>query len=670
MILRELTLNNFCLYRGEHVLNLAPAKRRGRPAPIILFGGMNGGGKTTLLDAIQLVLYGKRARCSKRGDKPYEQFLRESVNRATDPSEGAAITLSFQYYAEGEEHLYEIHRSWSGSETVRERVQVSRDGEPDAWLSENWNQLVDEMIPIGIAQLCFFDAEKIRFLAEDETSTQALGDAIKSLLGLDLAERLVADCLVLEGRLAKRAKKTPELEELERLDAELAAKQAEISRSVQEQGSLENPRLAAQRSVQEAEELFARSGGKHWERREEQQRKRGELESKAREAEERLMDLAATELPMSLVSDLLHDISQHADRERQAADAEIIVRLLSARDEQLLRLLKRDRVKDETLKSVRDFLESDRSRHADQSGFEHWLELSDGGRKQLTHLLERGIAERLAEATGLLDRYESCQKELENTERSLAAAPKDDSIREIVGQLKAATGESAVLDQQAKRLEKQLDGLRFERDELTKQIKKLRRKVVDEEIGAEEQTRVKDLLIRTNDTMKEFLKRATAAKIDRLSHHVTESFRFLLRKKTLVQRVMIDPNSFAVTLLDHAGQLVAKDQLSEGEKQIFAISILWGLSQAAARPLPAIIDTPMARLDSEHRQHLVERYFPNASHQVIVLSTDTEIERDYFHALLPHIARAYHLRYDEQTRETQPEEGYFWEPEFAAEVPA
>lgn len=227
-----------------------------------------------------------------------------------------------------------------------------------------------------------------------------------------------------------------------------------------------------------------------------------------------------------------------------------------------------------------------------------------------------------------------------------------------------------MLDQQAKRLEKQLDGLRFERDELTKQIKKLRRKVVDEEIGAEEQTRVKDLLIRTNDTMKEFLKRATAAKIDRLSHHVTESFRFLLRKKTLVQRVMIDPDSFAVTLIDNAGQFVAKDQLSEGEKQIFAISILWGLSQAAARPLPAIIDTPMARLDSEHRQHLVERYFPNASHQVIVLSTDTEIERDYFHALLPHIARAYHLRYDEQTRETHPEEGYFWEPEFAAEVHA
>ncbi|MBC7815820.1 MAG: DNA sulfur modification protein DndD, partial [Planctomycetaceae bacterium] len=90
--------------------------------------------------------------------------------------------------------------------------------------------------------------------------------------------------------------------------------------------------------------------------------------------------------------------------------------------------------------------------------------------------------------------------------------------------------------------------------------------------------------------------------------------------------------------------------------------------KASARPLPAIIDTPMGRLDAEHRKQLVERYFPHASHQVIVLSTDTEIERGYFQLLQPHIARAYHLTYDEQTRATQPEEGYFWDAEATTEV--
>lgn len=87
---------------------------------------------------------------------------------------------------------------------------------------------------------------------------------------------------------------------------------------------------------------------------------------------------------------------------------------------------------------------------------------------------------------------------------------------------------------------------------------------------------------------------------------------------------------------------------------------LRGLARAAARPLPAVIDTPMARLDAVHRQNLVERYFPSASHQVVVFSTDTEVDRPFYEALKPHLARAYHLNYDEQTKQTVAEEGYFW----------
>ena len=160
--------------------------------------------------------------------------------------------------------------------------------------------------------------------------------------------------------------------------------------------------------------------------------------------------------------------------------------------------------------------------------------------------------------------------------------------------------------------------------------------------------------------MQAFLVRVTASKIDRLSALITESFRFLLRKQSLVERIIIDPTTFAITLYDPAGQAIAKQRLSEGEKQIFAISVLWGLARASARPLPAVIDTPMARLDAAHREHLVERYFPYASHQVVIFSTDTEVDRKYYQDLQPHIARAYHLNYDERAKQTVGEEGYFW----------
>jgi DNA sulfur modification protein DndD len=662
MILQQLTLRNFGVFGGEQVFNLAPSRKRGRAAAVILFGGINGGGKTTILDAIQLVLYGNRARCSKRGAKSYEEFLSDSVNHGVESSEGAAIQLAFHFAAEGEEHLYEVTRSWSVThERMRERVEVSKDGETDGWLSESWNQIVEELIPFGIAQLCFFDAEKIRFLAEDETSSEALGVAIKSLLGLDLAERLISDATSLESRLSKRGRKSPDLQEAERLETTLNAKQAELEILHQEKAKIENPRQLAARSLQEIEEQFAKMGGKLWIKREEQQRRRGELDFQLRDCEERLVALSASELPLALVPALLKDVSSRVHTENAAKENEIVAKLLLTRDEMVIALLKHDKVKPATIKDVESFLKSDRAKRGGRIESTQRQMLSERGRDLLDHLLSRGLAERHETATQLLNDRDRVRQALEQVQRSLTATPDEESIRGIAEELKTAASELAGLSQQVERLEKQLATLRGERIQIETALKKLRRKVVDEEIRTEEDGRVAKLLKRTQETMKQFLRVATNRKIDRLSELVTESFRFLLRKKTLVQSVLINSETFEITLVDNVGHMVSKERLSEGEKQIFAISVLWGLSRASARPLPAIIDTPMARLDVAHRDQLVERYFPNASHQVIILSTDTEIERDYFQKLQPHIARAYHLDYDEGSKQTIVNEGYFWD---------
>ncbi|MGB7377306.1 MAG: DNA sulfur modification protein DndD, partial [Rivularia sp. (in: cyanobacteria)] len=78
--------------------------------------------------------------------------------------------------------------------------------------------------------------------------------------------------------------------------------------------------------------------------------------------------------------------------------------------------------------------------------------------------------------------------------------------------------------------------------------------------------------------------------------------------------------------------------------------------------LPVAIDTPLGRLDSSHRSNLIERYFPSASHQVILLSTDTEIAEKEVKTLRKNdaIAREYVLKYSQETRQTTVESGYFW----------
>src|SRR5437773_4546024 len=128
MILQELIVKNFCLYRGEQSFDLTPATVSGRHRPIVLFGGINGGGKTTLLDAIQLALYGTRARCSKRTNLAYDEFLRQSIHHGVIGSEGAGVSLVFRYASGGEEHLYEVSRSWTmQGRKVREGLDVSLD---------------------------------------------------------------------------------------------------------------------------------------------------------------------------------------------------------------------------------------------------------------------------------------------------------------------------------------------------------------------------------------------------------------------------------------------------------------------------------------------------------------------------------------------------------------
>src|ERR1700685_2971141 len=98
MILEELTLHNFCLYRGKQTLCLSPSNRS---TPVVLVGGLNGAGKTTILDAVQLVLYGPRAQVSKRDGMTYEAYLRECINNSVPPKDGASLALTFLYVSEG-----------------------------------------------------------------------------------------------------------------------------------------------------------------------------------------------------------------------------------------------------------------------------------------------------------------------------------------------------------------------------------------------------------------------------------------------------------------------------------------------------------------------------------------------------------------------------------------
>jgi DNA sulfur modification protein DndD len=206
--------------------------------------------------------------------------------------------------------------------------------------------------------------------------------------------------------------------------------------------------------------------------------------------------------------------------------------------------------------------------------------------------------------------------------------------------------------------QKRCDDLDKEIDRAKKELEKYSEKALDR---ANDEHIIQSVA-KVQKTLQLFKEKLTLKKLNKLEVEVTECFRYLLHKSNLVHRVAIDSENFRLSLYDPNGQPLPKQRLSAGEKQLLAIAFLWGLARVSGRNLPVAIDTPLGRLDSSHRNNLVERYFPTASHQVILLSTDTEIGKAEVQQLRKQeaIAREYLLKYDTQKRQTTVEEGYFW----------
>ena len=175
----------------------------------MLIGGLNGGGKTTFLDALQLCLFGPHAKISNRGTLSYQEYLSRSIHRGTSASE-AAIEVSFRYTVEGREEQYRVHRSWHrNGKGCTENLEVRKNGVLEPALADNWASQVEEFFPANIAHLFLFDGEQAEAYAAQDDSSALIGAAIQNLLGLDMVDRLQKDLAVYERRKRSEDKADP-----------------------------------------------------------------------------------------------------------------------------------------------------------------------------------------------------------------------------------------------------------------------------------------------------------------------------------------------------------------------------------------------------------------------------------------------------------------------------
>lgn len=218
----------------------------------------------------------------------------------------------------------------------------------------------------------------------------------------------------------------------------------------------------------------------------------------------------------------------------------------------------------------------------------------------------------------------------------------------------------AVVRDELRRGEEQLEEVKSRRARIGADLERAQQKRVKTLIEIEELERVVTFAGKARDTLEKFGEALLRRHISRLEVAVLQSFKSLMRKSGLIHDLRIDTVKSNLTLADSEGEPIDPGRLSAGERQLLAISLLWGLAKVAGNKLPSVIDTPLGRLDSRHRQHLVDRYFPNAGRQVLLLSTDEEIDENLLSRLKPSLAHTYTLVHDDTSFTTTVEAGYWW----------
>ena len=652
-----LCLDNFGAYSGRQEAHLTPEEGR----PVILFGGMNGGGKTTLLDAMQLALYGSKAKLSNRGRMGYRDYLRDCINRNADPGEGAGVLLRFRRTVEGRVSHFELQRTWRlGVKGIEEHLRVLRDGERDDLFTDNWDEVIESYLPVGISNLFFFDGEQIKDLAEGDNSAAILGTAISSLLGLDLVDRLDGDLRVFERRKKTEGLDPEAARLLEIAQAEVEHLDREQERLAMESGALVNEAGRLGKDLKEREANFRSEGGDLFLRRKELEIEQASLKKQLGDAQSRLRELAAGPLPLLMVDHLLAEVETQANKETEIRHNQLLVEAMEERDDFILEMLKSEKLAAaDAIKKVSKELALDRSYRIGLASEPLLLDADPHFPAQVAHLRATVLPDAVQASRELLAVIRELDEKIARVDGELGRVPEEDRI---------ASFQKELDDSRRLHAEKmaELDALQIRRDVMTRQRSEAEARLdrfgdrdIDAKVAEDDRQRMLKHSKRVRDTLGKFRTEVIRRHVSNMEALMLEAFRTLLRKSDLVHGLTIDPETFQITLTGRGNQPLPFDRLSAGERQLLATALLWGLARASGRPVPTIIDTPLGRLDSSHRRHLVERYFPFASHQVILLSTDEEIVGGYHKALAPFVARHYRLAHDEALGQTHIESGYF-----------
>lgn len=446
MIIRSVRLHNFGIYSEPDPFDLIP-KRDGRP--VILLQGKNGAGKTTFIEAIKLGLNGSLALGSRVSRATYEQHLINRIHKPRNPKAvdtSTHIEIVLDYVSEGRQHTYCVVRSWSlKKERLKEELEIWQDDKliSEAMKSAQKESFLREIVPPHVADLFFFDGEKLQLLIEDETSSHRLAEIIKRLFGLDLIERLQKDLdIYLSQEIDDQDVKALSVE-LQETTKQISQLEERLSDLYAERETNQQALATIAEQVETQEQKIAGEGKWFADQSDALKIKRQQLEGKIASHRHKTQELCNGLMPFAISAQMGQRLKNRLLLEEQyeqaAASREMITRQLSRLSDEMmtdqfwsdLDIMTENVVQQKFLSKIEAVLKEEIT-SSDIQSEDVILQVSGPDRQTLLSWLDQSATEVPRQFCQSIKIIKELERELETVESELSLVPDDQTLEPLV----------------------------------------------------------------------------------------------------------------------------------------------------------------------------------------------------------------------------------------------
>ncbi|GIP52569.1 DNA sulfur modification protein DndD [Paenibacillus vini] len=659
MQINKLILRNIGAYHGD--MNKFDFKTNGQQN-VILLGGKNGAGKTTILESLRIVLFGSMAYGFVTENEPYYRKIRSLLNRhALHEGEiNYQISLDYTSTEEFEPNQYLLVRSWTiKNQKIREYFSVQRNGKHlgAQEISDYQNKLREEMPP-RLFELCLFDGEDISRIVSEEKIPEYLSESGKILFNLDLFANLEKDLQTYRLQYTqKNADAALEIEELNKVEFEIATLKQSLEELTLLQSHDEEEITTLTDLIRKDKKDFEIHGGLIQEKRQELITKVNQFENQRRMNTDKVKTFINSTLPFYIARNQLEEVDRQLQIEKQYESFEFVASALEkSKLNQLVNNLQSDIHSVETRLDVNqlydgilEMLQPEETQLIHRASFEQQSEI---------HSLSKQV--KSLEVSDYIALFDENAKLLGETHELRKAIEKNDQSSEFKDLLKNIEVKTQRVEQLKLLSEQYQNEIQMMIENI--QTKEAFANKLEEKIN--EYHKGENSFLMTEKLLKisrRFRERQWRKKLDDVANEAIKMINIIFRKKAYIDRMHIDHTSFELRLFNKNKQEIIKERLSAGEKEMLMLTVIWAMFKVSGWKLPFVFDTLLGRLDLDHKNALIQHFIPKCGEQVLIFTTDSEIGLEQYELIRNITSRCYTLEFNEGQEKTEIVKGHYFD---------